>query len=97
MSITESYEFENQLTNRLGKRAISPPNEEELEVKKMQDEILRETAMVEMQKKEVEEEKVEGDFKHLDDIKNIDQLSFNSVELVKVEEESSDEGAPEAQ
>ena len=51
--------------------------------------------MVELQKKEVEEEQVvEGDLKHLDDIKNIDQLSFNSVELVKVEEESSDEGAP---
>ena len=50
-----------------------------------------------MQKKEleeVEEEKVEGDFKNLDDIKNLDQLSFNSVESVEVDEESSDEGAP---
>lgn len=86
MSISESYEFENQLTNRLGKRTIQ--NEEEikadLEVKKLQEEILRETTMI-------EEQKVEDDLVHPED-KNSDKLSFNSE--VEVEETSSDEGEP---
>lgn len=90
MSISESYEFENQLTNRLGKRDFQ--NEEELKVKQLQDEILRETAMVnEMQK---EEQKVEGGViqeENSDDEKNPDQLSFNSEVEV---EETSDEGEP---